>query len=671
MGNLTIISYLFYYSSSCGCYLEKSFARGGVIDPTAYNRPMAIMEGNHTVVRLYEPIRERSWVSRCPSVRRGQSSSSQKHFSPHKGQQLVCHHLKEEEPARGGQDGPVKEVLSGQANSEEVGTVVEVPWLANLLALCTDCQDQVAMGNHHGAKNLHSPDDFESGQSQAGQRLTQGEGQDCGSCSGSSSLHFAHSLSSTATTTTTTVPNATSTATSPRTWARDRRLKKLWAMNSVHVEETLQSLVRQKLDPAAEFCCASGSCDAATTGEKEHECFECSVIPDISGGMEKQLSPAADNPVPHLTDSQPALESWSASENEPISVSSKVCVHRKDSEYDNELYLCLLDNGFGTTPSPADQEMHTAVPRTAEPVTQSGMGMKEEEPPSLLPTEFQYDESELQDAALRVAAKMEEVESIIQRVSRTSSDWTRDRGGWRDSASLGSMSGDRDVPQQRTESSEKDTTIRVEELRALGEELNRSLRRALQLDGLLLENDYDDWEGVSGIGPLLDEGQEATWDLDEESIEKFSEDHPVGPIFQHDQHHHRRCRSPGNVMISRGGEFVLGRKSVSSPSLSSLLASTPNPASSPGSLSPLLSPCSSRLSSPMPQPHSLLLQSGSQQEGESQSKQVAAGIANSAAAAAASERVDERSSSRSSLRLELNNTSQRGPAVPPMPTAGW
>lgn len=603
---------------------------------------MAVMEGNHTVLRLYEPIRERSWVSQFPSVR--QSSSSEKDFSPQRGQQVVCHNLKKAESARGSQNGPIKEVLSCQANSEEAGAVVEVPWLANLLALCTDCQDQVAMGNHHDAKHLHSPEDFESGQSQAGQQLTQGEGQDCGSCSGSSSPHFTHSLSPST--------NTTTTATSPRTWARGRRLKKPWAMNSVHVEETLQSLVRQKLDPATEFCCSSGPCDAAAAGEKEHEGLQ---IPEKSSGMENDLSLTAESPVPHLTSAQPALESWSASVEEPISVSSKVSLHRKDSEYDNQLYLCLHDNVFGTTPSPADEEMHTAT-QTSEPVTQSRMATRTEESPAL---QFRYDEAELQGAALRVAAKMQEVESIIRRISRTSSGWTRDSGSVRDTASPGPLCGDRDVPQQGTEASEDDATIRLEELRTLGEELNRSLRRALQLDGLLLGNDYDDWEGMSGMRPLLDEGQEATWDLDEESNEKF---------FQHDHHHHHHCHSSRNVMIARAGGLSLGRKSASSPSLSSLLASTPNPASTPGSLSPLLSPCSSRLSSPMPQQHT-----ETQQAGECQSKHATTGIDNSAAA---TERVFEHASSRCAPILELNNTSQRGPrwivpAVPPMPTAGW
>lgn len=613
---------------------------------------MAIMEGNHTVLRLYEPIRERSLVSGFPTIRRDQSSSSQRDFPPQKGQQVVSRNLKEE-LERGSQDELIKEDLSCQTNSEKAGAVVEVPWLANLLALCTDCQDQVAMGNHHGAKHSHSPEDFESGQNKAGQQQTQGEGQDCGSCSGSSSLHFTRSLSPT-------------TTTNPRTRARGRRLKKLWAMNSVHVEETLQSLVRQRLDPATKFCCASGPHDAASAGDKEHECPQ---IPEMSSRMEKNLSPTAGSPEPHLTNAQSALKSWSASVEEPISVSSKVCVHRKDSDYDNELYLCLLGNVFGTTPSPADQEMHTST-QTSDPVTQSRTGMSAEESQSPAP-QFRFDEAELQDAALRVAAKMEEVESIIRRVSRTSSDWTRDRGSSRDSASPGSLRRDRDMPQQGTEASQEDATIRVEELRALGEELNRSLRRALQLDGLLLGNDYDDWEGMTSIGPLLEEGQEATWDLDEESNEKFPD--PVGPLFQH-HHQHHHSRSPRNAMINRAGGLSLGRKSASSPSLSSLLASTPNPASTPGSLSPLLSPCSSRLPSPTPQHHSLLLQREAQQEGESQSKHATGGIANSAAAV--TKRVDEHPSSRTALMLELNDTSQRGPrwilpAVPPVPTAGW
>ncbi|XP_031437787.1 formin isoform X2 [Clupea harengus] len=619
-------------SSTLGWILScsLSFVIKGARNLTAYNRPMAIMAGNHTVLHLYEPIRERTWVSQCPPMRRGQSPS-QRDFSSHKGQRVICHNLKEVESARGSLNGPTKEGLLGHEISNEAGAVVEVPWLANLLALCADCQDQVAMGNHHGAKHSHSSEDWES---QAGQQQTRGEGLSCGSCSGGSPQP---------------TPSLSPTTTSPRTWSRGRRLRTLRAMNSLHAEETLQSLVKQRLDPAAEL--RTGGLRDATAGGKEHEYPE---IPGMPSEMENDLN-TAENLVPRLTDVQPALQNCST-EEESITVASKSHLPRKDSEYDNELYLCLLNKALDTTPSLEDQEMHPA-PQAAEPVTQSREGITEEWTVSP-PTQFRFDSAELQDAALRVAAKMEEVESIIQRVRQTSSDWTR-KSSLHTSASSGLLSRARDEP-QNTEVSEEGANIPVEELRALGEELNRSLRKALQLDGLL-GNDDDDWEGMSGVRPLLEEGREAAWDL-ESNEEKFPD--PAVGLFQHNQY----PWSPAATLTSSSS---LGKKSASLPSLTSIFTSSPVPASTPGSLSPLLSSCSSRLPSPMPQHYILLLQRETREEGEGQSRLSIPGVTNSAAGA---ERVDGHSLSRSALEFELSITSQRGPrwvmpAVPPMPTA--
>ncbi|KAG5277236.1 hypothetical protein AALO_G00115240 [Alosa alosa] len=624
------------------------------------------MEGNHTVLHLYEPIRERTWVSQCPPTRKGQSSS-QRVIPSQKDQRVICQNLKKGESERGSQNGPTEEVLSSCENSKEAGTVVEVPWLANLLALCADCQDPVAMGNHHGAKHLHSPEeDWETGRQQP-----QREGLGCGSCSGGDgSPQLTHSLSNSAA-----VTFSADVVSSPRTWAQGRRLKKLWAMNSVHVEETLQSLVKQRLDPAAEFCtggplldpaaefctcgplldpaaefCAGGPLRDTAAEEEEYNCPE---IPGMSSGMGKDLNSTAENAEPNLTDGQPALDNWSALEDEPIAEASKLCLRRKDSDYDNELYLCLLDNVFDTTPSPAEQEMHP-VPHAAETVTQAEEWMRVERSLSP-PTQFQVNEAELKDAVLRVAAKMEEVESIIQRRCAEASD-----------------------------TSKEDPAVRVQELRALGEELNRSLRRALQLDGLLLgdgSDNEDDWGGVSGIRPLLEEqDREAVWDLDESGEEKFPD--PEVRLFQHDCHRQGHQWRPRNAStasraggVSGAGGLGLGRKSASSPSLSSLVfASSPNAVGTPGSLSPLLSPCSSRLSSPVPLHQLLLLPRGTQREDEGQRKHAMAGVANSTRATESED--EQHTPSRSALALEFNNTNQRAPrwfvpgkpAFPPMPT---
>ncbi|XP_063078857.1 formin-1-like [Engraulis encrasicolus] len=435
-------------------------------------------------------------------------------------------------------------------------------------------------------------------------------------------------------------------------------------------------------------------CMEPAAGGKGGHTSRAEIPSAVPSEMEGERSNTAEKPAPLLTDALPTRESCTSFKacSDPFSMASKLQLCRKDSEYDNELYFGTSEKELDTKASPGDGACSL---NTTDPVARFKEGRGGDHTPSPM-THFRFEEAELRDAAMRVAAKIEEVDAIIQRVSLTSAEWTRDHGQLHANAGLSPARGGSpylatgagDPRPQSTGASTEDrdatvtsttaTSTPFEELRVLGEELNRSLRRALQLDGTLAEN-YGDWEGtyVCGSGgiinrPLLIEGKEATWDL-ESNEEKFPDP------FPHSNHQQRPHHDLWNVASPRhpASLHLRRRRSVSSPSLMSVVTSSPFPASTPGSLSPLLSPCLSprRPCSPTTPPHLTPLQEEARQKGEGQRTHSYTGAVTSSPVDVAANRVAHGhffpSSRPAALDLQMSVTNQRGHPgwnSPPLPT---
>ncbi|XP_023993672.1 uro-adherence factor A-like [Salvelinus sp. IW2-2015] len=194
---------------------------------------------------------------------------------------------------------------------------------------------------------------------------------------------------------------------------------------------------------------------------------------------------------------------------------------------------------------------------------------------------------ERRKAAWRVMEKIEEVEGIIWRVSLTSADWIKEgREGsvFELFTSTPDVSEEESVSETKHESSlqlqpehqdwgtTQEDPLPAEEIHSLGEALSQSLRRALRMEGL---GEDEDWEAVR----CREEFRETTWNF---NLEQTSPESSWDPIDL----------SNGNTMTF---DPMREWKRPSSPSL--LDIESPRTSSSFDSMSPMMSPILSPLSS--------------------------------------------------------------------------
>ncbi|XP_028858422.1 formin isoform X2 [Denticeps clupeoides] len=433
----------------------------------------AAMEGTHSVLRLYKPIREQAWVSQCRTIS-GSHSSTHMDGCSTQSPSVICHSCTE----AGSKESNMLEHQSSSKASEGPG----LPWLGTLLMSYTDTNAQVAMGNQNCVRRSLSTEGRESPA-----LPREGKRPNC-----PWSLDYALSHSQRA----------------MRTKSRGRRLKNLWLMNTLHVEETLQKMARERRRVNAGLC--SFRMEEEPTN---HETDKTGTVKS-----DKNLVPPTERNVFKELDS---LDVDAESESEL-------------SEYDNELYVTqkLADEDWNVAPYQhlLKNEATLTEESTLEDRTSASLG------------KFWFGKLFLEKTASRVAAEMKGSESIIQKFS---ADQTRQdlstffQSSWPDEGRN----------EDSLQTTEGHTTIPVEVPCTLGDEMTSNQCRSFFNYGLM---DDDDWDLSGGFGSVCNDMKDMAWDF--QSIENTFPD-PKGsyvcPTSRNTQTKVSTSPSGAPVMVGR------------------------------------------------------------------------------------------------------------------------
>uniref|UniRef100_A0AAZ3SHV7 FH2 domain-containing protein n=1 Tax=Oncorhynchus tshawytscha TaxID=74940 RepID=A0AAZ3SHV7_ONCTS len=580
---------------------------------------VVIMEGTHSTLRLYQTIRERSsvrpFILTPTPIQRGPGSSLHKTASL-RAQPIISHHPTEGpvETVQWDQSGELgfkkqKQSFEEDSKADGLGSSSdsELHWLADvhLLPLCSECKARVGMGNQGCKLRYLGSEESQDGCSprlppdpQATRRRR------TGGMNGTSSLQ--HTL------TLTRSPGTPRTAGS----SKRMRLKRLWKMSARPAEETLQwGAVESSPAYPSDGVSNSNFTERRNTvmrgGEKEKK------TDTVQGGREREKcskSPTMTQEAkrPCIVPSSTVLDSLRGvllSENHSCSLNKvlpfeyhyssrtprEVVTLKEESVHiDSDTELSEYDNEFcNTSPFPSKpQEIEDAQDSTRQsPEGGSNQALSPSQEGGRAEKGWRM-EMKRREAAWRVMEKIEEVEGIIRRVSLISTDWIKEgrEGSVFDLfTSTPDVSEEESVSETKPESSfqlqpelqDWGTTLEdklpAEEIHALGEALSQSLRRALRMEGL---GEDEDWEAVR----CREECRETTWNF---NLEQTSPELSWDPIDL----------SNGNTMTF---DPMREWKRPSSPSL--LDTSSPRTSSSFNSMSPMMSPILSPLSSLLSSP---------------------------------------------------------------------
>lgn len=357
-----------------------------------------IMEGTHTVLLLYAPIRELSNISLYFPKRRA-PSFKYKSRAPHSEKAGNDHDWGKEDLAvseqRGQSSNSLGELLNTQHVTEE--TVAELCWLAaehhqllaDLLSLCRDCASKVRMGNQDGKLQ-----DYMEGQ----------EVQLAGQVLSSSSNNYP----------------ATVSAEPKRATSKTKKLKKLGSKTLDSAEDFLHSKMKKKVTSGiscVERPPQKNTCVSAASLVEEIPGTPASVHVSDSSVSGSYVS-AVSNPIlPMEEPFQIAREGWDFMEdNRSFDPDMYFC--NDFSEYDSELGYesssCSLMEGLTRRESGSNLR---PIKRFDSPVETLS-----ENTATANSAQQQYGDVNQRNTGFRVVAKVQEVEAKVQHVSHTSPD---------------------------------------------------------------------------------------------------------------------------------------------------------------------------------------------------------------------------------------------------------
>ncbi|KAG9336518.1 hypothetical protein JZ751_002865, partial [Albula glossodonta] len=513
------------------------------------NQMAPIMEGTHTILHLHKPIQELSRISLYIPTGRG-LGFTYKGGALSRAQPTNWHDQREEEKAGAKQRGQSCESASKSQNSTEVtkGAIAEFhrlaaehhQLLADLFALCADCTAKVRMGNQDG-----KPLDYEDGGISPPVEVL-------------SSSNLQHSL--------------TLSPEYKRAASRSRKLKKLGVKKTDSAEEFLQSKMKKKVKTATSKMVSTQPGTAIpgvnTPDSMKSPGSPCSALGFDTSGTASYASVASGGILSTEEQFHVVQEGWEFMEDSR-NFESDIDLCSELSEYDNELYL-----GYGVTSSFLD-EVHDCIRQeqmlsgnNLRPVPQSGGSRWEEsQQPSEKSAHQLYEQISRRDAGVRVVAKVQEAEVVVQRVSHTGSHGSTGAvGSWQLSSSVCLE----DMVTQHALLQE--AALPAADQVAQGEMLNKHFYRVLQEDNL---QGSEEWK-VQARNTVFGDGKGVA------GME------PPGAL-------HLSLQRPSDSTTGLKSGTL---KSPSSPSLSGVFNTSYPTSNSLQSMSPVLSPLSSKLPSP-------------------------------------------------------------------------
>ncbi|XP_064182591.1 formin isoform X2 [Anguilla rostrata] len=561
------------------------------------NKMAPTMEGSHTVLRLHRPIRELSRVSLyVPAARRQRFTYKGGALS--RAQPTNSHDQMGEERTGAKQKGQSCKNACESQNSREAtkGAIAELhrlaaehhQLLADLFALCADCAARVRMGNQDG-----KPLDYE----------------DCGvrpPVEILSSSNLQHSL-----------------ALSPeykRAVSRTRKLKKLGVKKTDSAEEFLQSKMKKKVKTPKMVSARPKEAIPGVQSPQDvkSQGTSCSALGFDTSGMGSYASMASGGNLATEENLHATQESWEFMDARNLEPDMDLCSEL--SEYDNELYL-----GYGVTSSFLEevqdqirQEQMLSGSNLRPFFNQSDVPKQEESP--VKSAHQLYDQISRRDAGVRVVAKVQEAEGVVQWVSHTGSHVA---------SNSSQLSSSMPLEDTVTRHTQLQAALPSEDQVAQGEVLMKHLYKGLQAGNL---EELEEWRGQGGSAVFGD---------------------PSGSL--HLTHQRPADSTPG---------FKSGSsKSPSSPSLSGVFNNSYPVTNSLQSMSPVLSPLSSKLPSPQLNHRIVLLpeEDGGPDRGDRKWVQGAPSSLDSGhEPKVTTEVIDKNGNKRTITRLDLNLSRQGG-----------
>uniref|UniRef100_A0A3P8XKZ4 FH2 domain-containing protein n=1 Tax=Esox lucius TaxID=8010 RepID=A0A3P8XKZ4_ESOLU len=361
------------------------------------------MEGRHTVLYLFEPIRERCSISLYLPKRRA-PVFTYKSRTPQWAQPSNDHDQAEVDSTAAKQRVQSYESAGELLNSRQATkeAVAELRWLAaehhqllaDLLSLCRDCTNRVRMGNQDGK--------------------LQGQGEVHGSPSGQvlgSGAQLAHSIS----------PEH------KRAISRGRKLKKLGVKKLDSAEEFLHSKMKKKvvLGNTADQPLSVQFSLPPPQGQSNLVPVAERVIPGSSASLGAPDTPVsgsyvsvASNPIlPMEEHFHNAREGWDFTEDESRASDPDLDFCNDMSEYDSE--LCL---GYEASSCSLLEDAQGPVQREH---LQSGDNIRPTRPEDKSTRQL-YDDMNRRDAGVRVVVRAQEAAATVQCVSHISPTWSKD-----------------------------------------------------------------------------------------------------------------------------------------------------------------------------------------------------------------------------------------------------
>ncbi|XP_070698915.1 formin-like isoform X2 [Pempheris klunzingeri] len=357
-----------------------------------------IMEGTHTVLLLYAPIRELSNISPYFPKRRA-PSFKYKSRAPHTGRAGNDHDWGKEDLAVSKQrsqssDSSGELHNSQQATKEAVAELCWLAaehhqWLADLLSLCRDCANKVRMGNQDGKLQ-----DYMEGQEVhlGGQVLSSGN------CSLTVSLEHKKPTS------------------------KSKKLKKLGGKKLDSAEDFLHSKMKKKV--------TSGTSSIELPAHSSVSISSARVVEQLPGipasvhvsdsSVTSSFVSAVSNPILPMEETfQISRESWDFMEdNRTFDPDMDFCTDF--SEYDGELgyesSFCSLMEGLTRRESGSNLRPIKRFDSLSEVLSENA--------PTVKSAAQLYDEINQSNAGVRVVAKVQDAEGRVQHVSHTSPDMT-------------------------------------------------------------------------------------------------------------------------------------------------------------------------------------------------------------------------------------------------------
>ncbi|KAG8013636.1 Formin-1 [Nibea albiflora] len=352
-----------------------------------------IMEGTHTVLVLYAPIRELSNISLYFPKRRA-PSFKYKSRAPHSERAGNDHDWGKEDLAVSEQRGQSSSSSGGLLNSQQATkeAVAELCWLAaehhqllaDLLSLCRVCASKVRMGNQDGKLQDYM------------------EGQE---------VHLGGQVLSSSNNCSLTVPPEHKRATS-----KSKKLKKLGGKKLDSAEDFLQRNMKKKV-----------TSQTPSTELPDHNSVSissASVVEQLPG-----IRPSA------LVSDSPVTGSYVSAVSNPIlPMEEPFQIAREDWEFMEDTRTFDPDMDFCSDLSEFDSELgyESSFCNLMEGLTrrESGSNLRPlkrfdslaEDASTVKSAQQLYDEIRQGNTGVRVVAKVQDVEGKVQRVSHTSPD---------------------------------------------------------------------------------------------------------------------------------------------------------------------------------------------------------------------------------------------------------